>query len=439
MRVVWKELLASTAWRANAWAHVTLGQLGEAVARSRDCPKKYPRATVRRWLAWLVDRGEFERRCVPAGGTLPDGSVAWCPHWVVLPGQTMQARVREPMIPGRIIFNTSPDRREEARRPNGEHSEASRKQAGPAKRRAARTASPARGASPLKEDSCLSSFSGSGSRSETLKLRTKPRESEKGAELAAPVRLLAEKVLRNYAEASGVRVVHFRASSRAIVAACLDEMEGDDAAKEMRLRAVIDNALAESRAHGIAHPPLAYVFSVRHVRRRLERLAEAEHLAQKAADAGGDMFAAGFDGALAEARAELAAGVAPTALDRARLFIDHRLVTDAARMAAFHALADAPVARPSPPLTKAARPLRRPAQDAPQRDLCPLGSASRPVRSEVVSGPEEALRALTALFATVTEPSPPPGGVTEAPLTAAERAELEAAQVQARARWARAG
>ena len=42
--------------------------------------------------------------------------------------------------------------------------------------------------------------------------------------------------------------------------------------------------------------------------------ASAEHFAQKSVNAGGDMFAAGFDGALAEAHAELAAGVERKAL-----------------------------------------------------------------------------------------------------------------------------
>ena len=278
-----------------------------------------------------------------------------------------------------------------------------------------------------------------------MKLSTKLGESgdeTKGPELAAPVRMLAERLLRHYATASGVRVAHFRASSRAIVAACLDDMEGDDAAKEMRIRAVIADAIAESQARGIAHPPLAYVFNVRHVRRRLERLAEAEHLAQKATDvdAGGDMFAAGFDGALADARAELAAGVEPVALERARPFLDNRLVTDAARVAAFHELAARRRVRPSPPLSKTVRPAPKPAQDAPQRDSRPLGSPRRHRPPEAVSGPEDALRALAILFASVPDTPPLERGVaTEAPLTDDERAALEQAHAHAHARWGRAG
>ncbi len=436
VRVMWRVILGSTAWRASGWAHVTWHELGEAVARALKLPKKCPEASVRRWLASLADRGEFVRRCFHRGEALPDGSLAWCDYWIVQPGDVMKARA--PMIGGVITNDHPPDH------------------AAPPVRRAPRQPfSACSGASkaselPLpppvfKEDSRLSSRSGSGSRSEpSERMKLRPKLGESGdktqvPELAPPVRMLAERLLRHYATASGVRVAHFRASSRAIVAACLDEMEGDDAAKEMRLRAVIAAAIAESQARGIAHPPLAYVFNVRHVRRRLERLAEAEHLAQKAADVGGDMFAAGFNSALAEARAELTAGLEPKALERARPFVDNRLVTDAARVAAFHELATARRGRPMPPLAKPARPAPRPAQDALQRDSRPLGSASRPARSQAVSGPEEALRALTALFATVTEPSSPARGVTEAPLTAAERAELEAAQVQARERWARAG
>jgi hypothetical protein len=183
------------------------------------------------------------------------------------------------------------------------------------------------------------------------------------------------------------------------------------------------------------------VFNVRHVRRRLERLAEAEHLALKTADAdaGGDMFAAGFDGALAEARAELAAGVEPKALERARPFVDNRLVTDAARVAAFQELAKTRRGTLVPrPFARTARPAPKPAHDAPQRDLNPLGSATTSGPSGAISGPEDALRALAALFETVTDPSPV-RPAPQVPLTAAERTALEAAQELARARWARAG
>jgi hypothetical protein len=89
VRVVWRELLGSSAWRSAGWAHVTLRQLGEAVARTLDRPK-CPHATVRRWLAWLTERGELARRCVRQGEALPDGSRAWCDHWIVLPGEAMK-------------------------------------------------------------------------------------------------------------------------------------------------------------------------------------------------------------------------------------------------------------------------------------------------------------------------------------------------------------
>ena len=95
VRVVWRELVRSSAWRASGWAHVTLRQLGEAVARALDRPK-CPPATVRRWLAWLGERGELARRCVRQGEALPDGSLAWCDHWIVLPGEAMKARAGAP-------------------------------------------------------------------------------------------------------------------------------------------------------------------------------------------------------------------------------------------------------------------------------------------------------------------------------------------------------
>ncbi len=442
MRAVWRDILALSAWRSNGWAPVTIGPLGERIARALNRPK-CPHATVRRWLKWLADRGEFARRTVHRGERLPDGTVAWCDHWVVVPGDAMKARAGAapaPMIRG-VITNDHPS----------DHGLSPSKVALSAvffadsrAPEASVPPPPPPGETPFK-DSRLSSRSGSGSRSrhsERVKLRSKLGESgdeTKGPELAPPVRMLAERILRHYATATGVRVAHFRAKSRAIVAACLDEIEGNDAAKEMRIRAVIADAIAESQARGIAHPPLGYVFNVRHVRRRLERLAEAEHLAQKAADVGGDMFAAGFNSALAEARAELTAGLEPKALERARPFVDNRLVTDAVRVAAFHEVAKARRGTPTPPpLARAVRPAPRPAQAAPQRDLRPLGSTPTYGPSRAVSGPEDALRALAALFETVTDASPRVSAA-EVPLTVAERAELERAQEHARARWARAG
>jgi hypothetical protein len=441
MRAVWRDILALSAWRSNGWAPITIGPLGERVARVLNRPK-CPHATVRRWLTWLADRGEFARRTVHRGEPLPDGSVAWCDHWVVVPGDAMKARAgtAPSMIRG-VIMNDHPS---DHGAPPSRAARSTGFSAGSGAPESEVPPRPPPREAPFK-NSPLSSRSGSGSRSESLKLRSKLGESgdeTKVSELAPPVRMLAERLLRHYATASGVRVVHFRASSRAIVAACLDEMEGDDAAREMRLRAVIASAIAESQTRGIAHPPLAYVFNVRHVRRRLERLAEAEHLAQKTADAdaGGDMFAAGFDGALADARTELAAGVEPKALERARPFVDNRLVTDAARVAAFHELAKTRRGTLAPPpLARAARPAPKRVQDAPQRDLHPLGSATTHGGSGDVSGPEDALRALAALFETVTDPSPAVRAATEVPLTAAERTALEAAQELARARWARAG
>jgi hypothetical protein len=120
-------------------------------------------------------------------------------------------------------------------------------------------------------------------------------DETKRPQLAPPVRMLAETPLRHYATASGERT---SARPRA--------PSSRTTTRRWRCgRAVIPDALAESHARGIEHPPLAYVFSAQHVQRRLERLAEAEHLAQKTTDggAGGDMFAAGFDGALADVRA----------------------------------------------------------------------------------------------------------------------------------------
>ncbi len=444
VRMVWRELVSSRGWRANAWTRVTFAELGEALGRSRDRPRMYPRATVRRWVSWLVKRGEFERRCVRRGEVLPDGSHAWCRHWIVLPGERMKARAGAATgIPVGIIFDPHGDHAEGAASLDVKRPAHSTKQARCANEGAPRTAPSIVDAAPFKEDSRLSSLSGPESRSETSKLRTKPGGSEsmaKRGKLAPPVRHLAERVLRRYAEASGVRVAHFRASSRAMVAACLDEMEGDDAAKEMRLAAVIADAIGESQRRGIAHPPLAYVFNVLHVRRRLERLAEVEHLAQKAADVGGDMFASGFDGAIADARAELAAGLEPRALDRARPFVENRLVTDAARVAAFHKLAEAPRDRPALPLAKTARPAPKRAQDAPQRDSRPLGSPRRQRPSEAVSGPEDALRALAVLFASVPDTPPLSSRIaTEASLTDHERAALEHAHAHAHVRWVRAG
>jgi hypothetical protein len=429
VRVVWRELLGSSAWRSAGWAHVTLRQLGEAVARALNRPK-CPHATVRRWLAWLTERGELARRCVRQGEALPDGSRAWCDHWIVLPGDAMKARAQSsPMIRGEIIFDLPPDHvaRSAVRAPEAGFSRASVASA------SSLPLPPTGGEAPFK-DSRLSSLSGSGSRSETLKLRTKPGESPndaEGAALAPPVRMLAERILRHYATASGVRVTHFRASSRAVVAACLDEMEGSDAAKEMRLRAVIDDALRESQARGIAHPPLAYVFNGRHVRRRLERLAEAEHLALKATESA-DMFAEGFDRALGEARAEVRAGAPPVdALERVRPFVETGRVTDAKRLDALASLAE--------PGARTGQRLRKTAQDAPTRRRALEGADSLSTSSRGVYGPEEALRALTALLGEDGPPLPCPAPSTEILLTPEERAELEAAQELARARWARAG
>ncbi len=276
-----------------------------------------------------------------------------------------------------------------------------------------------------------------------MKLRTKRGENgeERQPALPPPTRILAEKLLRHYAAASGVPVTHFRAASRAQVATCLEEMEGDDAAKEARLCRAIDDAIAASRARGIAHPSLSFVFHVRHMRRRLERIAEADHLAQKAGEASGDMFAAGFDQALAEAGAELAAGVEATALERARPFVENRLVTDEARLARFHALlATSRRGRGAPPLAKTASAPPRMPQNAPRRVERPFAASVRSSALGPVCGPEDALRALASLFGTVTDPpSPSPCVAPTTPLTHAERAELETAQELARARWARAG
>jgi hypothetical protein len=111
-RVLWKELQASDAWRAQRWAHLTHRQLGEGMARALGITKRVPLATVKRWLAWLVLRGELVRVRVACGENMPDGSVAWCPHWIVLPGDTMKARaaLSLPSIRGVIDDDHTSDR-----------------------------------------------------------------------------------------------------------------------------------------------------------------------------------------------------------------------------------------------------------------------------------------------------------------------------------------
>jgi hypothetical protein len=242
--------------------------------------------------------------------------------------------------------------------------------------------------------------------------------------------MLAERLLRHYAEASGVQVAHFRAASRAVVAVCLNDMGGEDAAKEMRLRAVIDDAIAESRARGVAHPPIAFVFSLRHVRRRLERLAEAEHVARKAQE--GDMFAEGFDRALTEAHAELANGGLPdAALERARPFVEAGRVRDAKRVDA--------LAKASEPHGKDRDRIRKPRQDAPARESSRWAAESLLTAPGGVYAHADALRALRALLGEDEAPLPSRVPHAEIPLTPAERTALETAQELARARWARAG
>ncbi len=442
-RVLWKELQASDAWRSHGWAHLTHRQLGEGMARTLDLPKRVPLATVKRWLTWLVLRGELARVRVASGETLPDGSVAWCPHWIVLPGDAMKARATSPLSAIRRVIadDHTSDRSSDgvAGAPNPPILARSAANDAP-------PCSPTPERTPVK-DSRLSSLSGSGSRSEPsqhakpMKLRTKLEEkpsAEKAPTLTPPVRMLAERLLRHYAEGSGMRVDHFRAASRAAVAACLDDLGGEDAAKEMRLRGVIDDAIAESRANGRAHPPIAFVFNLRHVRRRLERLAEAEHLAHKAVEAEpeGDMFTAGFDHALEAGRAALAKGIpAEPALAQARAFVESGRITEARRLEAYDHLA-----RRKP--AESPRPARRTAQDAPVAKMPPEGAAALTASPSGVYGPEDALRVLAALFGDDEEESAPV--VTNSPsmgvpLTTAERAELESAQEDARARWARAG
>jgi hypothetical protein len=405
-RLLWTTLVLSTAWRSRGWAHVTLRQLASVLAlaqRATCCT-----ATVRRWLAWLERRAELERRCVPRGAPLPDGSLAWCDHWIVLPGEAMRTRgdgvsgggdrtVIPPLHPTVSLAASTRAAENTGERPCACGS---------------RVSDPPLTPVPLK-DSRLFSSPGSGSRSSTpVKLRTKRAETEKGQEssattLAPPVRLLADRLLHHYAESSGATAKHFRARSRAAVAACLEDLEGTDAAKEMRMRAVIADAIAASRARGMAHPPIAFVFNVVHVRRRLERLAEADHLARKAAEAEtGDVFAA------------------------ARAANDER--------APERLGATLPATRRGP-LAKTGRALRKTPQNAPAAETPPWGASSILTSPGGVYGPEDALRELMALHGEGNGAPAAPSPAASVPLTAEERAELEAAQAAARVRWARAG
>src|SRR6476659_3387618 len=114
-RILWNGLQTFPALHAQGWAHLTHAQLGDAMARALAAPKRIPLATVRRWLGWLVDRGELARRCVARGDVLPDGRVAWCDHWLVMPGDAMKARgtSERPTIRGLIDGDPPPDRSRE--------------------------------------------------------------------------------------------------------------------------------------------------------------------------------------------------------------------------------------------------------------------------------------------------------------------------------------
>jgi hypothetical protein len=114
--------------------------------------------------------------------------------------------------------------------------------------------------------------------------------------LGVEQRAAAAQLLKFYAACAGLPVAYFKSASFALVAKCLRDMDGSTEACEYRLRAVIEDAVAESLRGGYPRPTLEYVFGLKHVRRRLNRLAE-----QAAAVDESDGFAAGAARQLADA------------------------------------------------------------------------------------------------------------------------------------------